>query len=209
MLEYLIIGSGYGLAAAVQPGPLQAYLLSSVTQRGWRRTWPACFAPLLSDGPIIVVVLLLLNSMPAAMSRILQLAGGLLLLYFAWSGYGQWHRQTGPDANAAQTAPKTLLQAAFVNLLNPNPYLSWSLVLGPVLLNAWRIRPVYALALLLSFYTVIVLGLAATILLFGLTGFLHQRARRFLILVSSVLLGLLGLYLIISSRVITNWIPSF
>ncbi len=198
MLEYIIIGSTFGFTAAMQPGPLQTFLLTSVLQKGWRGTWPACFAPLLSDGPIVLFSLFLLKHMPQAIMAWLQGAGGMLLLYFAWSGFRQWHRQTDLNANSGQAVPKTLLQATLINLLNPNPYLSWSLVLGPVLLNAWHIRHLNAWALLLSFYIVIILGLAGTVLLFGLTGFLTTRVRRFLVLISSIILGLLGVYLIIS-----------
>ena len=55
---------GFAFAAALQPGPLQAYLLASVAQRGWKRTLPAALSPLLSDGPIILVVLLVLTRLP-------------------------------------------------------------------------------------------------------------------------------------------------
>ncbi len=83
MLEYLLIGGGFALAAAVQPGPLQAYLLSSVLQRGRRRTLPASLAPILSDGPIVVVTLLVLSRITEELQIILRVGGGLLLLYFA------------------------------------------------------------------------------------------------------------------------------
>ncbi len=83
MLSYLLLGSGFAFAAAIQPGPLQAYLLSSVAQRGWKRTLPAALSPLLSDGPIILIVLLILTRLPDSAARLLQAAGGLLLLYFA------------------------------------------------------------------------------------------------------------------------------
>jgi hypothetical protein len=38
MFECLLIGGGFALAAVVQPGPLQAFLLPSVAQKGWKRT---------------------------------------------------------------------------------------------------------------------------------------------------------------------------
>ena len=83
MFEYFLIGGGFAFAAAIQPGPLQAFLLSSVAQRGWKRTLPAAFSPLLSDGPIALIVLLVINRLPDVMRRILQIAGGFLLLYLA------------------------------------------------------------------------------------------------------------------------------
>src|SRR5512143_622948 len=122
MLPYLLLGSGFAFAAVLQPGPLQAYLLSSVAQRGWKRTLPGALSPVLSDAPIILTALFLLTRLPDAAARILQAAGGLLLLYFAWRGYQDWRR--GPAAETADSgrASRTLIEAIGVNLLNPNPW---------------------------------------------------------------------------------------
>jgi threonine/homoserine/homoserine lactone efflux protein len=194
MLEYFLIGGGFAFAAAIQPGPLQAFLLSSVAQRGWKRTLPAALSPLLSDGPIALFVLLVLNRLPDAMSRILQAAGGILLLYLAWAGYRQWRQPVVTESEQKGPAPRTLLQAAGINLLNPNPYLGWSLVLGPAFLDALRQGPANAAVLIVAFYVTMVFMLAATILLFGTTSFLGPRGRHALILASAITLALLGVY---------------
>jgi threonine/homoserine/homoserine lactone efflux protein len=90
--------------------------------------------------------------------------------------------------------PRTLLQAATVNILNPNPYLGWSLVLGPAVLVAWLKSPWNAVALIVAFYTTMVVALACTILLFGTTRLLGPGGRRALILMSAVALAALGVY---------------
>ncbi|HTP03093.1 MAG TPA: LysE family transporter [Anaerolineales bacterium] len=194
MLSYLLLGSGFAAAAVIQPGPLQAYLFSSITQRGWRRTLPAALSPLLSDGPIVLTVLLVLTRLPDAAARLLQAAGGLLLLYFAWSSYRQWRR--GPVTRTAEDgrAPRSLLEACGVNLLNPNPWLGWTLVMGPAFLAAWQASPARGVVFLISFYAVMTCGTALLILLLGTTGLLGPRLRHTLILVSAVILALLGLY---------------
>jgi threonine/homoserine/homoserine lactone efflux protein len=199
MLEYLLIGSGFAFAAAIQPGPLQAFLLSSVAQKGWRRTLPAAFCPLLSDGPIVLLVLFALNRIPEGMSRVLQAAGGIFLLYLAWASYRQWRAQTATASESDDSTPRTLLQAAMVNLLNPNPYLAWSLVIGPVVLAAWRQSAANAAALVVAFYATMVTVLAGTIFLFGTTRFLGPGGRRALILVSAVTLAALGVYQLVTS----------
>jgi threonine/homoserine/homoserine lactone efflux protein len=71
MTGYLILGMTYAFTAAVQPGPFQTYLISQTLSNGWRRTVPAAFAPLLSDGPIIIFVLLILSRIPNWMTQIL------------------------------------------------------------------------------------------------------------------------------------------
>jgi len=194
MLESIFLGSGFAFAAAVQPGPLQAFLLSSVLQNGWKRTLPASFSPLLSDGPIALLVLILLNHISTTVHGILQAAGGFLLLYFAWAGYRQWKRYTVPEQDSINVMPRTLIQAAFINILNPNPYFGWSLVLGPAFLASWHSNHIVALTLILAFYSTMVLVLACIIFLFGTTRFLTQAGRRSLILISAAILAVMGVY---------------
>ncbi len=194
MIEYILFGGGFAFAAAVQPGPLQAYLLSSVAQKGWKRTLPASVSPLISDGPIALLALFVLNGLPEELRRALRIAGGVFLIYLAWSSYRRWKRQTTSDLVTVGSVPRTVLQAATVNILSPNPYLGWSLVLGPAVLSAWRSSPALAVVLISSFYATLVAVLACTILLFGTTRFLGPRAGRALILVSAMALAALGVY---------------
>lgn len=199
MLRYLFIGIGFAFAAAIQPGPLQAFLLSSVARRGWRRTLPAAFSPLLSDGPIAFLVLMVLDRIPTTLVGILRGAGGLFLMFLAWTSYRQWRRQATPSAVAADSAPRTLIQAAVVNILNPNPYLGWSLVLGPAVMEVWQHHPMQAAAIVIAFYATMVTVLAITILLFGTTRFLRPAAIRALILASALTLAIIGSYQLAAS----------
>jgi threonine/homoserine/homoserine lactone efflux protein len=194
MLKYLILGGGFAFAAAVQPGPLLVFLFARVAERGWRTTLPAAASPLLSDGPIAVVVLLVLRQLPAGMQQLLRAAGGILLLYLAWAAVRRWRHagQTAPAEGAS--APSTLMQAALVNITNPNPYLGWSLILGPAALEAWARGPAYAAALIGAFYGTMVVTLALIILLFGTTQFLASGGRRAVTLISALTLAALGLY---------------
>ncbi len=194
MLSSLLLGSGLAFAAVLQPGPLQAYFLSSVAQRGWRSTLPAALAPICSDGPILLIVLFVLTRLPDAAARFLQAAGGVLLLYFAWAAYRDWRRGPAPEAEGDKRRSRTLLEAISINLLNPNPWLGWSLVMGPAFLAAWNQSPAWGIAFLGAFYGVIVGGSALLILLLGTTSFLSARARHRLILISAILLGAFGIY---------------
>jgi threonine/homoserine/homoserine lactone efflux protein len=193
MLENLALGGGFAFAAVVQPGPLQAYLLSQVAARGWRRTLPAALAPLLSDGPIALLVLLVLGQLSVGAQQLLRAAGGVLLLYLAWSAYRQWRRPS-PAANDASGTPRTVAQAVLVNLLNPNPYLGWALVLGPNAVAAWHRSPADAVALVAAFYGVLVAGLAVFIVAAGSARFLGPAGQRLLLLLSALALAALGVY---------------
>lgn len=127
----------------------------------------------------------------------LSAAGGLLLIYLAWVAFLQWRNAT--SSTPGQSAPRTLLEAALVNLLNPNPYLGWALVLGPSFVTAWSERPLYGVALIVAFYGTMVVTLAAFILLVGTARFLGPGRQRALMAVSAALLAGLGTYLLASA----------
>jgi threonine/homoserine/homoserine lactone efflux protein len=138
------------------------------------------------------------------MSRTLQAAGGVFLIYLAWGSYRQWKRQTtiGPETN--DSVPHTLVQAATVNILNPNPYLGWSLVLGPAFLAAWQQGPANAIVLIAAFYATMVAVLACTILFFGTTRLLGSGDGRAVMLVSAIMLAALGVYRLVTSLLIAR-----
>ena len=192
MSEYLLVGSSFAFAAAVQPGPLQAFLISRVASTGWKRTLPASVAPLISDIPIALLVLLVLGQLPVSFQHVLRAGGGVLLLYFAYVALRQFQRPESTDLQ--RSAPRTLLDAVLVNLVNPNPYISWSLVFGPLVLDAWREQPVYAVGLVSAFYGTFIVMLALFIYLVGTVRFLGSKGQRGLIAVSAVVLAGLGLY---------------
>ena len=186
-------GTGFAFAAAIQPGPLQAFLFRKVTQNGWKHTLPASLAPLISDGPIALLILLILNRFPHNIINYMQAAGGILLLYFAISVFLQLRKTVVYDSSKNHQ-PRTLFQAVAVNFLNPGPYLGWSLILGPLVIKYWHTEPFYSVVLIGSFYITLTITLAATVLLFGLTKFLNRTVQKNLIIISGIILALLGLY---------------
>ena len=194
MVNNILIGISYALSAGLQPGPLQAFFLAKVAEQGWRRTLPAAFAPLISDGPIALVSILLLNILPETFRNLLQLAGGFLLLYFAWNAFRNWREGQLVDLGESESTPKTVFQAALINLLNPNPYLGWSLVMGPAVVAAWAKSPGTAVSLLLAFYITMIITSMVMIYLMGRALLLGPGARKVMNLISALLLVGLGLY---------------
>ncbi len=194
MTGYLILGITYAFAAAVQPGPFQTYLISQTLTNGWRRTVPAAFAPLLSDGPIIALVLLVLSRMPAWLVQVLQGAGGIFILYLAFGAFKTWRDFDVTKAVEVRSSRQTVLKAITVNLLNPAPYIGWSLVMGPLLIKGWREAPVNGIALLIGFYTTLILVTLGIMLLFAAARNLGPRVSRALVGVSAIALTCFGLY---------------
>lgn len=194
MLPILLLAGSYAFASAVQPGPFLAYLISQSLTHGWRRTLPAAFAPLLSDGPIILIVTFILTRLPPALLVYLRLAGGIFLLYLAYGAFRSWRAFSTDVPPPAAAAGQTVVRAALVNLLNPGPWLGWSLVMGPLLLRAWGEAPSHGAAMLVGFYSVMVLSLMAIIIVFGVARRLGSRLTRGLVGLSSLALMGFGIY---------------
>ena len=198
LLPFLLQGIGYGFSAAVQPGPFQTYLISQTLLNGWRRTLIAAFAPLVSDGLIIAAVLLVLTRVPETFRLALQLAGGVFILYLAWGAFRAWRRF---DVSAPPTPPQrgaqSLRRAALMNFLNPNPWIFWSLVTGPILIRAWEESPDKGIAFLVGFYGAMIACLALIIILFGTARQLGPRASRVMLGVSALALAGFGIFQLI------------
>jgi threonine/homoserine/homoserine lactone efflux protein len=194
LILYLLQGITFGFAAAAQPGVFQTYLISQTLNNGWRRTLPLTFAPLLSDIPIILVVLVILNQLPSWLEQSLRIAGGFFLLYLAYGIWKKWQTTKTGDIPVTQSVQINLLQAALVNLLNPAPYLGWSLIMGPLLLKGWQASPIHGLALVTGFYTTMIVCSMAIVLIFAMTINLGPRVKQILPLASSLALIVLGIY---------------
>jgi threonine/homoserine/homoserine lactone efflux protein len=194
MWLYIVQGIGYGFSAAVSPGPFQTYLISQTLTRGWKQTLPAALAPLISDGPIIALCLLVLSQVPLWFQRFLYIAGGSFVLYLAYGAYTSWKNFDSSLPVAEIGIQQSLLKAAVMNALSPGPYIYWSLVTGPILLKGWRETPLNGISFMAGFYTTIVFSLLLIIILFGTAAKLGPKVNRILLGISAVALLCFGLY---------------
>jgi threonine/homoserine/homoserine lactone efflux protein len=194
MLPFLIQGLALGLAAGAQPGPFQTFLISQTLSQGWRRAWISAFGPLVSDGPIVTLVLLVLSQIPDWFQRALQVAGGLFVLYLAWSAYNSWRVFTPDLDRTPQAGSQNLLHAGLMNALSPGPYLFWSLVMGPLIVTAWRENPTNALSIGLGFYSAMVGLNMALVLIIGQAARFGNRVRKAMLGFSVLALAGFGLY---------------
>jgi threonine/homoserine/homoserine lactone efflux protein len=197
MLVYLLFGITYAFAAAIQPGPLQTFIISKTLENGWKRTLPAAFAPVLSDGPIIVLVLLILTNIPPSFLRFLQIGGGLLLLCLAYNSLKSllnFDKLKNPEESKTHG---TLFKAVLINILNPGPYIGWSLIMGPLLIKGYREAAINGIVLVVSFYTIMVLSQIGIIILFGLARNLGPKVTRIMLGIASAGLATFGVYLLL------------
>jgi threonine/homoserine/homoserine lactone efflux protein len=197
--SYFWQGAALGLTAAATPGSLQTLLISETLLGGFKRGARITLAPLITDAPIIIAVLLILNQVPPVVLRLLSIAGGLFVLYLAWGLLKQW--RSGPQAAAAAEGArpigwKGLWRAAIVNWLNPNPYLFWTLVGGPTLIAALNQALAYGAAFLAGMYGVFIGSMLIIVAVFHFARNLGPRIVRGMLLISIGVLAMLGAVLL-------------
>ncbi len=124
----------------------------------------------------------------------LQFAGGIFLLYLAFGAFAACRHYQTPTEASATPARRTVMRATLVNLLNPNPYLAWTLVMGPLLIKAWNHAHADGIVFLGSFYGTLVLTSAGILILFAAARSLGRRITRILVGISAAALFLFGVY---------------
>jgi threonine/homoserine/homoserine lactone efflux protein len=183
-------GASIGFTATVAPGPFLAFLCSETLARGWRYTFALMFSPLVSDLPIILIAVFILGQLPPDALRVIQVIGGLFVLWLAW-GMARSLRAGdlfAPSASTVRPGRGVLLQGAALNFLSPGAWLFWSTVNGPIVVNAWRESPATAIAFMVGFYAVLIGGLGAWIVVFNTARRLNERVIRWLLIVSLVIM---------------------
>jgi threonine/homoserine/homoserine lactone efflux protein len=177
MLAFIVSGLTIGFSVSVQPGPFLAYLLSQTLTGGARRALPLTLAPLVSDGPIIALVLFALTQLPSGFLRWLQIAGGLFLIYLAYSAF-----QTACRAQAVNVASgvQTFRNAVLMNSISPSPWIFWSTIGGPAVLEGWALSATHAASFIAGFYLAFISGMVVFILLFATAHRLDPRVTRVL-----------------------------
>jgi len=194
LLSYLLSAAAIGFSAGVTPGPLQAVFLSYAIKGGWKKALPAAFAPLVTDGPVDLLVLVVLNNLPPTFLRILQIGGALFIFYLACESLNAYRHFRDIQPAGEPNTWGTLLEAATMNILGPGPWLFWSLINGPKLLLMWDVSPGWGPAYLLCFYGVFILSNIALILVFSSMRSMGEQVRRTLLLASAIILAGFGGY---------------
>ena len=142
-------GIVFGLSAGLTPGPLMTLVITETLKQGIPAGIRIAVAPLITDPFIIAGSLLLLATFAHAMAFIgvVALLGGL---FVARMGY---ENITFSGFDASTTSQTSQLRTGVVaNLLNPNPYLFWLTVGGPLILKGSRSSLLSAALFLTLFY---------------------------------------------------------
>jgi threonine/homoserine/homoserine lactone efflux protein len=192
IISLFIQGSALGITAGASPGPLQTYLISETLSGGWQRSLPLIFVPILSDAPIVVLTTFILGQLPDMALQGISIFGGLFVFYLAWGLWQRWQEDSMDESNSKENPQRSFGRAVVMNLLNPNPYIFWTFVSGPILIDAIQKSWGYALIFFLGFYGVFMATMVTLIALFHQTRKLGPRVVHAIQLISILILVVFG-----------------
>lgn len=200
---YLSLGLSMGLNAGISPGPLLALVVTASLRSGLSGGLQVALAPLVSDLPIIVLSVLLVRNLPPEATHWVGALGGLVVVWMGIGAIRAGRTATLPGEGESQSEPRReLWRGVVVNVLNPHPYLFWTVVGGPTLVSGWGESPVHALAFLVPFYVLLVGSKAAIAFLVSRkAGGLSQAWYRRTLQGSGVLLVAMGVWLAVQAWV--------
>lgn len=193
MSAALLLGLAIGAAAGISPGPLMVLVIAAALRSGWRAGALAACAPLITDGLVVLGVLVVLDHLPHQGLAVLGIVGGV---FVAYTGVTTIRDARGASLTAtgdATPAHRSLRQAVVVNLLSPHPWVMWATVLGPLTIAAWRTTPVNGIAIVVGFYLAMIgVKVVLAVLVTGGRRWLTDRGYRISLTTSGVLLIVVG-----------------
>jgi len=183
----IVSGMILGLTAGISPGPLLALMFSETIKHGRTEGIKVAIVPLITDLPIILVVMLLASYLGRHERTlgIISILGAVYLVYL-----GIENILAKASAKGLKPGRKNALKRGIVaNLLNPHPYLFWLTIGVPMLNRSWNIDSMTAILFLLSFYVLLVGSkVVVALVLDGSKGFLSSRYYIHLVRVLGVVL---------------------
>ena len=202
-LTYLLPGLALGLSAGISPGPLLTLVMTQTLKHGVREGIMVSLAPLLTDLPIIVMVLLILDRL----THIDPVLGAISLFgagYLIYLGYESLIFKGDMPSDQAE-APRSIRKGIVANFLNPNPYMFWFSIGGPLILKAFNISLLAAAVFIVPFYILLVGAKCVVAIVAGRSRhFLKSRSYIYTVRILGLVLCLFGLMFIKEALVYFN-----
>lgn len=171
---FLVSGLVLGLSAGLSPGPMLTLVIFQTLKHGIKEGVKVALAPLLTDAPIVIVSLFLLARM-SNMKLVLGLVsmlGAIYLFYLAYESI----RFKGAGLNNEAVKPQSIKKGVMVNFLNPNPYMFWISIGGPLVIKASQAHVAASFIFIVPFYVALVGSKCMVALISGNSrGFLKSR----------------------------------
>ena len=132
-IAFLVTGIIFGLSGGLTPGPLLTLIISETLRHGTKEGLKICFVPIISDLPIVLLTLYIVDQFKNIDILIagIALAGAAFLIYLAIESL----RFQGVGFEAGREKPQSLKKGIIVNFLNPNPYIFWLTIGSPTVIR--------------------------------------------------------------------------
>lgn len=195
MLTAAAIGAGLGLSAGLAPGPLSTLVIRQTLRYGIRAGVKIALAPLLTDVPIIVVTVFVLNTFAdlRILLMVLSTVGGCYVFFLA---YQTW-QVSPPDPGGVATDDNAITIGVIANLLNPHPYIFWATVGGPYIVTEAAGSGAAAWGFMAGFYAMLVGSkMLMAVALGRYRDYFKDRLYRAVMRVLAVLLVAFGVFLL-------------
>ena len=145
-------GVALGIIEGIKPGPLLTMVIRESLSKGLKAGMWTAAAPIFTDGPLIIVSLFFAGWM-ATEPSVLLIISALGALFLAKMGLECFTLEL-PNPDVKGDASGSFKRGVLTNLLNPNVYVFWFLIGGPLMASAAEQEPVapviYAIAFLLT-----------------------------------------------------------
>ncbi len=134
MLEFLSAGTLLGLASGFAPGPLLILVVSETLRRDIKAGLKVAIAPLITDVPIILIALLVLNKLAGfkILLGCVSIIGGLFILYLGYESV----KIKGVELNLSSAGSSPFKKGVITNALNPHPYIFYMTVGAPIIFKS-------------------------------------------------------------------------
>jgi len=151
-----LAGVTLGIVEGVKPGPLLTTVIKETLTNGFKGGIRAASAPFFTDGPLILFSIF----MAGYIADQPLLFGGIAVLgsIFLTRMGMECFNPVIPDIDATDVdLTQSLKKGILTNLLNPNAYIFWLLIGGPLMATAADSEPIAPFAYAISFLVSIVL----------------------------------------------------
>lgn len=196
-LAMLGAGLTLGFSAGISPGPLLALTISETLKYGVRTGVKVAAVPLLTDTPIVFGSIYLLSEVKQLdnVFAAVSIIGAIFLTYFGIDSL-----RTKPEIEDGKKISKisSVQKAIIANYLNPNPYVFWIAIGGPLFVGALAVNVWNAVVFIISFYFMLVGSKVIVVLIGGkMSSFFTSGKYHYLIHISGVLIIILAILLFI------------
>jgi len=189
VLSLSVAGVALGVIEGIKPGPLLTMVIRETLSGGLRAgVWTAA-APIFTDGPLIIVSLLAASWISTRPSILLAISilGAAYLLKMGIECFSI----EPPSSDLAEIdVSDSFKRGVLTNLLNPNVYIFWFLIGGPLMASVADEEPLAPVAYAVTFLVSIIIVKSMIALAFDRTrGNLSRRSY-------SIMLSLCGVAMI-------------